>query len=830
MASKAHKHKVRHVVEAAYSTPWAIEQDKLQEITEVLERRAAGEQLTEDEIQARIGDRRRYQDDDDDGPYRLTDDGVAVIPLQGVIMPRANLMTEFSGGTSTQQFTDAVLKAAADEDVQSIVIDVDSPGGSVLGVDEAAAVVRQVRDKKPVVAVATGQMCSAAYYIGSAAGEVVASPSSMVGSIGVYSIHTDTSRLYENNGIHRTLIKAGRNKAIETGVEPLTDDRKAVLQERTDDYYRMFLAAVADNRGIDTATVEKRFGQGKSVVASRALEAGMIDRISTLSEVVAALGAKHRPGTGHPAQPRFSNPVQEILMDKRIFEALVALGLCAADTDQAVAAAVLKGWYAAKGKTQPTDVDQVVKDLTAKAEPAPKAAVELPKPPETTAVDPAKVALAERDRITNIQARGEILGVDAATIQAAVDAGTSVEKFLLDVTRQQAAINRPVGKIESGPSSAEKFSAGAVEALLHRGGRGGDKEMSAAAKDFRYASLLDIARESLRVSHNRAVIGSPDQIARAALGDMQALHDMGVFGADVPFHSPGDFPNLLSNLAGKALDSAPRYRGTTFQEWARQRPSVPDFKPQTLVRVGEFGEMPLVPDGADFEQSQTTEEWSWLAVDSYGDEFAFTPRMMVDDDLGALMDGLSDKQAAADMTLNRLCVNLLTGNPLWTDGVALFAAGHGNLVALGAGAAPSQVTIAAARLAFRQLTGVGARRNLNYSVEFLLVPSELETTCDVLLNPTHYVVPITTATAEIFRGKVRWIVEPMLSAASTTGWYAFAAQDIARCIVYAYQRGFEKLQKRDYYNPKNNCRIFQFEQRMAAAVNTHRGVYFNAGA
>jgi hypothetical protein len=182
------------------------------------------------------------------------------------------------------------------------------------------------------------------------------------------------------------------------------------------------------------------------------------------------------------------------------------------------------------------------------------------------------------------------------------------------------------------------------------------------------------------------------------------------------------------------------------------------------------------------------------------------------------------------MTLNRLCVNLLVGNPLWTDQVNVFAAGHGNLVALGAGAAPSQTTLAAARLALRALTGPGGKRQLNYTVAGLLIPEALETTTQQFLSPNVVVTPVTTATGEIFRGQVKWWVEPMLTDASATGWYAFADPAIARQIVYAYQRGFESMRKRDYYNPKNNCRIFQFEGRFAAAVNTWRGLYFNAGA
>jgi hypothetical protein len=194
------------------------------------------------------------------------------------------------------------------------------------------------------------------------------------------------------------------------------------------------------------------------------------------------------------------------------------------------------------------------------------------------------------------------------------------------------------------------------------------------------------------------------------------------------------------------------------------------------------------------------------------------------------MDALGDKQRAHDYTLNRLCINLLTGNPTWTDGTALFAAGRGNYVAAGAGAAPSTTTLSAARLAFRSMTGDSGKANLNMTVRGLLIPEDLETTTQTLLSPNVVVVPATTATGEIFRGAVTYWVDPMLGAVTTTAWVAFPDSAAARAIVYAYQTGYERMRKRMYFNPRNNCQIFQFEGRFAAAVNNPSGAYWNAGA
>jgi len=195
------------------------------------------------------------------------------------------------------------------------------------------------------------------------------------------------------------------------------------------------------------------------------------------------------------------------------------------------------------------------------------------------------------------------------------------------------------------------------------------------------------------------------------------------------------------------------------------------------------------------------------------------------------MDAMNDKQAAHDQTLNRLCVNLLTGNVAAADGVALFHAGsHGNDIAAGSGAAPSTAQLSAMRLLLRQQQGVGARRNLNYTLARLLIPEALETTTQQLLAATLSIYPTQESATPIFKGQVTWDVEPMLTANSSLIYYGFADSARARSIVFAHQTGYESMRSRNYYNPKNNCRMWQFEGRFAAAINNYRGVVRNAGA
>ncbi|HUT91800.1 MAG TPA: S49 family peptidase [Thermoguttaceae bacterium] len=275
------------IYRAVTTTPWAIAPAKLAEIGEFIAMRSRGVPLERAEVEFALDGRPRPRDDADP-PYRLID-RVALISLYGVILPRANLLLQFSGGTSTQLFSQAVEQAVADEEVETIVLDVDSPGGSVVGVQEAADTVRWATARKKVVAVATSQMASAAYWIGAAAGEVVASLSSQVGSIGVYSLHLDQSRRDKKEGLRVTVIQRGQFKTDGIPHKRLTEQGRNTLQEQVDAYYSMFVHSLAVDRRVSVATVETDFGQGKTFLAQQATLAGMVDRVGTLGEIVGEL-------------------------------------------------------------------------------------------------------------------------------------------------------------------------------------------------------------------------------------------------------------------------------------------------------------------------------------------------------------------------------------------------------------------------------------------------------------------------------------------------------------------------------------------------------------
>jgi capsid assembly protease len=219
---------------------------------------------------------------------RQANGGVAVLPLYGIISPRVHDVQDVSapGGVAAEAFAEAFRQLAADPQVTGIVLDVDSPGGNVLGVPEAVAAIRDANGAKPVWAIANHQAASAAYWLASATDRIVVTPSGEVGSIGVYSYHEDVSKALEMQGVKPTLIKAGPNKAEGLSAFPLGDEATAYIQSRVDDYHAMFVRDVAKGRGVSRETVRESFGGGRMIGAQDAVRLGMADEIGTLENTI----------------------------------------------------------------------------------------------------------------------------------------------------------------------------------------------------------------------------------------------------------------------------------------------------------------------------------------------------------------------------------------------------------------------------------------------------------------------------------------------------------------------------------------------------------------
>lgn len=281
----------RHILASFFRSLWAIhDESRYCLMRSLVLRHAAGVRLTSEQIDVEIGAAEKRS------ATVRTSGAVAVIPVYGAIVQRLDAMTDVSGGTSTEALARTLRQAMEDPNVGSIVFDIDSPGGSVSGVPELADVIFKARGQKPMTAVSNTLMASAAYWAFSGVDEIVVSPSSDTGSIGVFSEHYDFSKAYEMEGISPTIVRAGKYKAEFIDTEPLADEAKAELQRRVDECYDMFTKAVARGRGVSVGDVRKGFGEGRVLSAKDAVASGVADKIGTLDEVIARLSGARRRG------------------------------------------------------------------------------------------------------------------------------------------------------------------------------------------------------------------------------------------------------------------------------------------------------------------------------------------------------------------------------------------------------------------------------------------------------------------------------------------------------------------------------------------------------
>jgi len=179
---------------------------------------------------------------------------MARLPISGIISKHVSLMETLCGGFDLANAQKGLEQAMADPEIKHIVLDINSPGGTVTGVPEFAAMVRRAREVKPVITYTETLMCSAAMWIGAQAEMIIATPSARVGSIGVYQTWLDDSLANEMEGYRRELFEAGKHKAI--GLRPLTEEERAIFQAGVDEIHAEFKAEVRNFRTVPDEACE----------------------------------------------------------------------------------------------------------------------------------------------------------------------------------------------------------------------------------------------------------------------------------------------------------------------------------------------------------------------------------------------------------------------------------------------------------------------------------------------------------------------------------------------------------------------------------------------
>lgn len=221
--------------------------------------------------------------------------GVAVLPILGPIFPRANALTDVSGCTSVAILARDFAAAVRDPAVKAIVLEIDSPGGAVTGIHEFASQVFAARGTKPIVAYVGGACCSAAYWIGSGASEVVVDATAQVGSIGVVRAIPNATATSAKD------IEIVSSQSPRKNPDPATKSGRADLQAQIDATAAVFVADVARFRGVEPAKVLADFGQGGVFVGEASVKAGLATSVGSLEGTIARLNAQASRPESKPA-------------------------------------------------------------------------------------------------------------------------------------------------------------------------------------------------------------------------------------------------------------------------------------------------------------------------------------------------------------------------------------------------------------------------------------------------------------------------------------------------------------------------------------------------
>ena len=247
------------------------------------------------------------------GMYRRG--SVAVIPMVGPVFRYADFFTDMCGGVTVERVARDLCTARDDPSVSAVVLAIDSPGGEVTGVAELAAMIRAAAGVKPVVAYVEGLGASAAYWLASAAGEIVCESTAILGSIGVV-----TGYVKRDDPPGRRSYEFVSSQSPNKRPDPATEKGRAEIQRTVDDLAEVFIAAVAEYRDTTPEKVASDFGQGGVLVGQKAVDAGMADRVGSFESVLEELAAHGRPGVPGRAGASAKGPAAE---GKQMFGFLV---------------------------------------------------------------------------------------------------------------------------------------------------------------------------------------------------------------------------------------------------------------------------------------------------------------------------------------------------------------------------------------------------------------------------------------------------------------------------------------------------------------------------
>lgn len=218
--------------------------------------------------------------------YDVTYHGnVGVIHISGIVSRHADMFASFFGlgSAAIENIAKDFQSLLDNEEVKSIILDFDTPGGAITGVNELAEIIYKARGFKPIKAYVTGMACSAGYFLAAACDEIIIDEMGQVGSIGVMRV---VSKSNEKSVIFKSSQSPMKN------VEAESELGKAEYQAKVDYLASIFIDKVAKYRGITSDEVINRGNKGGVLVGAVAVTAGLADRLGSMDSLIEELNNK----------------------------------------------------------------------------------------------------------------------------------------------------------------------------------------------------------------------------------------------------------------------------------------------------------------------------------------------------------------------------------------------------------------------------------------------------------------------------------------------------------------------------------------------------------
>lgn len=443
---------------------------------------------------------------------------------------------------------------------------------------------------------------------------------------------------------------------------------------------------------------------------------------------------------------------------------------------------------------------------------------QTPAPETRTTPDPDDIRTEERQRASEIMTlcrRHDLDGLAAGLIGRGVTIDTARAEILdkiADADPLKGCVHEPApASARNNGNTDTAYRDAMSDALLHRHNPG-SHELTAAGRDFRGMSLIELARHALE-RQGRSTRGmSRLELAGEALGTRAA-------GA----MSTSDFPAILAKVANKTLRQAYASSPRTFAAWAR-RATITDFKPVSRTQIAGAPDLEKVLESGEFKYGSIGEGKETYALATYGRIVAITRQVLINDDLDAFTRIPSAFGAAAADLESDVVYAILTQNPNMADGKTLFHASHGNL---GTAAGVTETALGEAYRKFGSQKGLEGRL-ISILPSYIITPPG--TRAIEARKQMTQTTPAATADVNTFAGRLQVIEEPRLIPSSGNDpWFLAADPGRVDTIEYAYLDGQEGV----YTETRTGFEVDGIEIKarhdFAAKAIDWRGLFKNAG-